>query len=130
MADTDDFASVDDLEASWHALTDEEKTRAKKLIAYASDLIRSYRRWDKVSSLTRERICCAAVRRAMEADSNGAPSGASSMSETAGPFQATYSFQNPTGDLRLRPSEEKELGGRRRLLAGALDMSTGKVVAP
>ena len=43
MADTDDFASVDDLEASWHALTDEEKTRAKKLIAYASDLIRSYR---------------------------------------------------------------------------------------
>ena len=29
MADTDDFASVDDLEASWHALTDEEKTRAK-----------------------------------------------------------------------------------------------------
>lgn len=83
MADTDDFASVDDLEASWHALTDEEKTRAKKLIAYASDLIRSYRRWDKVSSITRERICCAAVRRAMEADSNGAPSGASSMSETA-----------------------------------------------
>ena len=61
MADTDDFASVDDLEASWHALTDEEKTRAKKLIAYASDLIRSYRRWDKVSNLTRERICCAAV---------------------------------------------------------------------
>lgn len=47
MADTDDFASVDDLEASWHALTDEEKTRAKKLIAYASDLIRSYRRWDR-----------------------------------------------------------------------------------
>ena len=132
MADTDtiDFAHVDDLEESWHPLTDEEKRHAAKLISYASDLIRSYRRWDKVSPLTRERICCAVVRRAMEAGSNGAPSGASSMSETAGPFQATYSFQNPTGDLRLWPSEEKELGGRRRLLAGALDMGTGKVVEP
>ena len=117
MADTDDFASVDDLEASWHALTDEEKTRAKKLIAYASDLIRSYRRWDKVSNLTRERICCAAVRRAMEADSNGAPSGASSMSETAGPFQAPTASRTPPatsdcGRARRRSLAEGDASSR------------------
>lgn len=118
------FATVDDLQAVWRPLDPAEQTRATRLLLQASDLIRTYPHWRNATSLTLERICCAVVRRCMEADMNGTPSGVSSATETAGPFTAAYSFANPSGDMRLWPSEEAQLKGRRPR-AASLDMSTG-----
>lgn len=121
------FASVDDLQAAWRDLDETERLRATKLIDYASDLIRTYPGWRTASTLTLERICCSVVRRAMEADMNGTPAGANSMTETAGPFSNTFGFSNPSGDLRLWPSEEAQLKGR-KARAASLDMATGMLV--
>lgn len=118
------FATVDDLQAVWRTLDTDEQQRAARLLLQASDLIRTYPHWRQASTLTLERICCAVVRRAMESDMNGTPSGVSSTTETAGPFSAAYSFANPSGDMRLWPSEEAQLKGRRPR-AASLDMSCG-----
>ena len=121
---TTPFATVDDLQDGWRQLDDAEQRRASKLIEYASDLIRTYPGWRSASTLTLERICCSVVRRAMEADMNGTPAGANSMTETAGPFSNTFGFANPSGDLRLWPSEEAQLKGR-KARAASFDMATG-----
>ncbi len=55
---------------------------------------------------------------------NGTPAGANSMTETAGPFSNTFGFANPSGDLRLWPSEEAQLKVRKSL-ADSFDMATG-----
>lgn len=127
--DHDVFASVDDLQDGWRQLDDVEQRRAAKLIEYASDLIRTYPGWRSASATTLERICCSVVRRAMEADMNGTPAGANSMTETAGPFSNTFGFANPSGDLRLWPSEEAQLKGR-KARAASLDMATGLLTDP
>lgn len=121
------FATVNNLAESWRPLDSAEQAKASKLIEYASDLIRTYPGYRTASELTLERICCSVVRRAMEADSNGAPAGASNMTQTAGPFTESFAFSNASGDLRLWPSEEAQLRGR-KARAASLDMMTGMLV--
>ena len=113
------FATVDDLQDGWRVLDDAEQRRAAKLIEYASDLIRTYPGWRTASTTTLERICCSVVRRAMEADMNGTPAGANSMTETAGPFSNTFGFANPSGDAQLKG---------RKARAASLDMATGLLI--
>ena len=101
--ETDDekpFAQVGDLEARWHALTGDERTRAETLLQDASDLIRTTcPQWANAKPATLKRIACMAVKRAMQAP------------QTAGSYSESLSYANPAGDLYLTTSEKEALGG-------------------
>ncbi len=131
MADA--FATVADLEARWRGLSAQEQARAAVLLADATDKIKtSVPRWKKASEYTLLRICCAVVQRAMEAKQGGAggilePRGpVTAETHTTGPFSDQFSYANPEGDLYLKASELKELGGQR---SGAfeVDLLAGRV---
>ncbi len=132
MADDEDekpFATAADLERRWRPLSDAEKALADERLMDVTDLIKSqYPGWTDRTPRTLERICCQVVRRSMEADarSDSVPAGATNYSETAGPFSQSFQFAEPTSDLRLWPSEEKELGGR-PAKAWTYDMCSGEV---
>lgn len=80
MMSSDDmtaFATADDLEKRWHALTPTEKHKATTLLDDASDLIRTTcPDWQQARPSTLRRICCAVAKRAMLAgdDTAGAAS--------------------------------------------------------
>lgn len=118
------FATTDDLEARWHALTSEERRRASTLLADASDLIRSTcPNWGKANEITLQRVCCAVVKRAMLASDDVA--GVTQHSQTAGAYSESFSYSNPDGDLYLTGSEKESLGGDG---AWAYDPIGGKVL--
>jgi hypothetical protein len=118
MADT--FATVEDLEARWRGLSEQERKRAAVLLEDATDLIKaSAPRWQHASLSTLRRVCCAVVKRALQAEQGSAdglpePRGLlSSEMHVTGPFTDQYAYSNPEGDLFLRAAELKQLGGRR-----------------
>lgn len=103
------FAQTADLEARWHALTEDEKTRTTMLLADASQLIMdTLPGYASASALTLKGIVCAMVKRAMLAGDNA---GVSSTQQTAGPFNESISYANPLGDLYLTSAEKQRLGG-------------------
>lgn len=111
MTDLQPFATVADLEARWHDLTDGERVRAAVLLEDASDLIRTQcAAWESRDVATLRRVTCAAVKRAMLAASMGVPEGVSQTNTTTGPFSDGYTFANPGGDLYLLDSERRSLG--------------------
>ena len=118
MADV--FATVEDLEARWRGLSEQEHRRAAVLLEDATDLIKSSApRWQHASLETLKRIACAVVKRALQAE-QGATDGLpeprgllSSEMHTTGPFTDQFTYSNPEGDLFLRAAELKQLGGRR-----------------
>ena len=111
--ETDDekpFAQVGDLEARWHALTGDERTRAETLLQDASDLIRTTcPQWANAKPATLKRIACMAVKRAMQAGPD--MSGVTQSTQTAGSYSESLSYANPAGDLYLTTSEKEALGG-------------------
>lgn len=117
MAGDDDteepFATVADLEERWwgrtFAGTDKER-HVKALLADASDLIRQYPGHKRCTKATLRRICCAVARRTLENEESEINSNVTNMSETVGPVSQSYTFGNTGADMRLWPSEEKELG--------------------
>lgn len=114
MADDEEtpepFATVDDLEARWRVLTETERARAEILLADASDKIRvTCPRWAAASAATLRRITCEMVRRAMSVADDMI--GVTNASQSAIGFSESKTFSNPMGDLRLWPSEIRELGG-------------------
>ena len=118
------FATVADLEARWHALTSEERTRAERLLADASDLIRtSCPNWARATPLTLQRVACAIVKRAMLASDDIA--GVTQHSQTAGSYSESFSYSNPDGDLYMTRSEKESLGGDG--VAWAYDPTVGTV---
>lgn len=124
MADTQPFATVDDLTARWHALTEQESARAAVLLEDASDLIRTQcADWERSDPVTLRRVTCAIVKRAMLASSIGIPEGVSQTNTTTGPFSDGYTFANPGGDLYLLDSERRSLG-MNRAAAFHIRMST------
>lgn len=132
---TDVFATVSDLEARWRGLSEQEQVRAAVLLEDATDLIRaSAPRWQHASAGTLRRICCAVVKRALQAEQGSAdglpePRGlVSSETHTTGPFSDQFSYANPEGDLFLRAAELRQLGGRR---SGAFEVDLlAPAVAP
>lgn len=129
------FATVADLQARWRPLSDQERQRAEVLIGDVTDLIMATcPRWDKATELTRRRITCAVVKRAMQGDlgmgsSNlGAypePRGTlSAESHTTGPYSDNYTYHNPDGDLFLKAKEIQALGGA-RTRAHEVDLLSG-----
>ena len=103
------FATVEDLEKRWRSLAGAERDRAGVLLVDASSLIRdTCTGWARSAADTRRRICCAIVQRAMAAGDEDA--GATSMTDTTGPFTTQRTFSNPRGDMFLTAAEKRALG--------------------
>lgn len=114
MDATKPFATVADLEARWHPLTDNERAKAEVLIGDASDMIiDAAADVDSVRPETLTRICCQMVKRAMIAEATN-PTGVTQYSQTAGSFSESGTYANPTGDLYLLAAEKRVLRGSQR----------------
>lgn len=129
MADADQFASTDDLERRWHALTSDEKTKADVHLGDVTEYIKARSPiWRKLRTehprlLTK--VTCDIVRRIMQADSTGFPGGATQVMQVTGSFTEQYSFASATGDMYLRDDEKRLLGiGAQH--AFNVDMATGE----
>lgn len=108
------FATVADLEARWHPLTDAEHAKAEVLIRDASDMmLDTAADVDAVRPETLTRICCQMVKRAMIAEATN-PAGVTQYSQTAGSFSESGTYSNPTGDLYLLAAEKRALRGSQR----------------
>lgn len=129
MADTPTppFAKFTDLEARWHTLTASEQEQATVLIGDASQMIiDTFPRYAAASLGTLTAIVCAMVKRAMIQGADGDMAGVNSVQQTTGPFNESYSYANPMGDLYLTKAEKQRLGrGNQR--AFSVDMSGGCV---
>ncbi|MDO4888157.1 MAG: Gp19/Gp15/Gp42 family protein [Actinomycetaceae bacterium] len=102
------FATVADVQARSRALSDADKTAVQALIDDASDVVMTAcPHWDQASPATLRRVVCAMVKRALP---SGAPDGAGQYTETTGPFSASITFRNPSGDLYLTRLEKQALG--------------------
>lgn len=129
------FATVEDLEARWRVLDDDEKARAEVQLtdvsAYITELMRQsevpINPEDEYQAQTLKSVCCAATRRSLSQlfSSDGGSIGAgaedaNSSTVTAGVFSQTYQYANPTGSIYLRADEKKLLGiGRLRVSTAA-----------
>lgn len=129
MADADQFASTDDLERRWHALTSDEKTKADVHLGDVTEYIKARSPiWRKLRTehprlLTK--VTCDIVRRIMQADSTGFPGGATQVMQVTGSFTEQYSFASATVDMYLRDDEKRLLGiGAQH--AFNVDMTTGE----
>lgn len=126
---TNAFATVDDLEARWHTLTESEKTTAETLLLDASQYVVDIGiDTGNVAHTTLKRVVCAMVKRAMSAAAAGIPDGVTQVNQTTGSFTDGYTFANPNGDLYLLAAEKKALGmGRQKahhmLADGAYDIA-------
>ncbi|RTE47735.1 Gp19/Gp15/Gp42 family protein [Actinobaculum sp. 352] len=110
MSDETSFATVDDLEARWHPLTDTEKDRALAILADASSLIRDEcPSWADAPQATLRRITCAMVRRAMASPTGEEGIPVTSRMQTAGPYTQQVAYANPTGDLYMTRAEKRAL---------------------
>lgn len=106
------FATVEDLEARWHALTEPEQARATVLLDDASVYIASLVRVDASDCMQASAlkiVCCSMVQRAMNASANDA-FGISQQTITADIYSQSMSFANPSGDFYLTASEKRLLG--------------------
>lgn len=119
----DPLATVGNLESRWKKLEPAERDRAEIRIADATEIIASECTKAGVDitapdiSWRLEQVCCAMVRRSMSS-----PDGEdlTSLQQTAGPYSATYSYANPTGDLYMTRSEKRLLGLNRQRMAAIL----------
>lgn len=109
------FAWVEDLEARFRPLSADEKTTAEALIADSSQLIVDEAGdVSAVDENTLIAVVCAMVKRAMAVPGGD---GVVSLQHSAGPFQQTRQFSNPTGDLYLTRAEKRRLGIGRQTAA-------------
>lgn len=107
------FAAVSDIEARWRTLETDEATRATTLLDDASAMLAALiPDLDVADSAYFELlrvVCCNMVIRAMSATESDSY-GASNMSMIAGPYQQSWTYSNPTGDMYLTKMEKKMLG--------------------
>ena len=114
----DPFAAAADLEARWRPLNGAEVERAAVLLGDASDMLlaayearyceeyapSAHPAFDRAAAS----VCCAMVRRAMDAPEGFA--GATQMSQGGGGYTASVSFGGSLGDLYIGKSDLKRLG--------------------
>ena len=104
------YATVQDLEARYGALTDGQQERASVLLDDAAVLIDSAATIDTEARESAARVVsCAMVNRALQAAESDAY-GVSQATMTAGSYSQSMSFANPSGDLYFTSTEKALLG--------------------
>lgn len=115
------YATIDDLQAGWRDLTDDEAQRAETLLARASvylDGVVERYHIDKAAKADALRIvACDLVQRKFEAATATA---LSSMTQTAGAFSETLSYFRPRKSWELYPEDLELLGVRTTGRAGTI----------
>jgi len=118
------FATVVDLEEAWRPLSADEQKRAtyllgkasRQLRAEASDLdartVLAPEDPDYLDPALVKDVVCAMVKRVMEAEASGLSAGGpvESWQTSVGPFQDSFRYTNPTGDMYLTKAEKRLLG--------------------
>lgn len=106
------YATVDDLEARWRPLTEDEAAKAETLLDDAGVMLASLVTVDEGDerqlALLRV-VSCSMVTRAMMA-SESETYGLSQVDYGMGPFSQAAHFANPSGDLYLTAQEKRLLG--------------------
>lgn len=110
------FATVDDLEARWRPLTEDEQERAETLLLDASVYIMvqldaagiSYTNPTELMEDALTAVTCSVVRRAM--DQPQGYTGITQYTQSAVGYSESMSYSNPNGDLYLTKAEKKALG--------------------
>lgn len=105
------YATVQDLEAIWRTLTDEEEARAGVLLGaagvYLDALVCVDPANEKQADVLRQ-VSCSMVQRVMS--SNVDTYGVSQTSMSAGVYSQSMTFANPSGDFYLTSFEKLALG--------------------
>ena len=123
------FATVDDLEKRWRNLDDTEVEQAQTLLTDATAMLMSKLKRhgvtidseDEVQANNLKEICCAMVRRCMNAPQDAFD--ATSISQGAGVYSQSFSFSNASGSLYIKKQEAAILGCTQRV--GALRPQIG-----
>lgn len=106
------FATVEDLEARWKPLTEEQEEVAEALLDDASALVSSQVQVDPdddAQAALLKYVVCAMVKRAMTPSDSGAV-GITQGSMSADIYSQSWTYSNPSGDLYLSATEKKALG--------------------
>ena len=109
------FATVDDYQAAYGPIADTDRVSAllRRATGYLMGELVDYQRGtDDVLDLNLSTVCLSMVHRALSAPSG--MEGVSQYSQTAGSYNASVTFANPTAELWLGKADMKRLG-----LAGA-----------
>lgn len=101
------YATADDLEAYWRAMTDEEKAKAETLLGYASVMVRA-RCGDDPDADAAKFVACDMAKTAMQSASDLGP--ITQMTMTGGPYSRTLQYANPSGDLYWKSQYDALLG--------------------
>lgn len=122
------YATMEDLQARWHALTEDEQAVAEVLLEDAAAMLAALvevNAEDESQAQMLKIVSCSMVTRAMLAKESDAY-GVSQMDYGMGPFSQAAHFANPNGDLYLTAQEKRLLGigsgyisGIRPLIDGA-----------
>ena len=118
------FATIDDLQARWRTLEDSEVEQAQVLLQDATAMLMSKLKRhgvtidteDEVQAHNLVEICCAMVRRCMDAPQDMFD--ATSISQAAGPYSQSFNLSNASGSLYIKKAEAAILGCTQRV--GAL----------
>ena len=112
------FATLADYEARCGTVSSEDQPRVEALLEDASAFLEGRFRnrtgcdyeedVNKTFDENAKAVCVAMVSRAVDVPS--ALAGVTQQSQTAGPYSASYSYANPTGDLYLSRADMKRLG--------------------
>ena len=121
---TEPFATAEDLQDAWRPLSESEKNRAIYLLGKASRQLRAEAPTldartalplidpDYLDREIVKDVACAMVKRVMEAEASGLNAGGpvESWQTSVGPFQDSFRYTNPTGDMYLTKAEKRLLG--------------------
>lgn len=106
------YATVDDLEARYRVLTEDEAERAAVLLNDAAAMLDALVRVDPSDSEQAELlkiVSCNMVMRSLLASDNGAL-GVTQQSMSADIYTQSWTFSNPSGDMYLTKNEKRLLG--------------------
>lgn len=106
------FATVDELEARWRELTEDEQAQAEVLLDDAAAMLAALVGVDESDEAQAKLlgiVSCSMVRRSMTASESDAY-GVSQIDYGMGPFSQAAHFSNPNGDMYLTASERSLLG--------------------
>lgn len=105
------YATVDDLEARYRTLTEDEAERAAVLLNDAAAMLDALVRVDPSDSEQAELlkiVSCNMVMRSLLASDNGAL-GVTQQSMSADIYTQSWTFSNPSGDMYLTKNEKRLL---------------------